>query len=482
MSTNELNINDLLTHIQANGWNINDFQKYLEDNEWNINDLQKHLDVLLEYFQAYNWDINDLQIHLQAAVDLEFWTIPFYMSAMYSIKDQSCEAYRLIQSVVNQEMLHLQLAANIANAYGCSPKIRVLPYEGTKIPHLNFKLDIPDPRTEFSPYSAAIGPLDEERINSMCLIEYPESKTGHIPNLKSDITEYGSIGEFYDALEVGIIIELIKEGHPTYGGCNQISVFEPFYQNFTQQTITENGEEGVKQAHNIINAIRDQGEGGKSDKIPTKYRNTADGFDPDLPHFKKFIKIREEMELPETYYGEANPDHESGKEAQRILIHHFRSFMDTLETMFSTGEMPDNFGSQMATIGGNILHCWQEGAIPKFYEETPTSKSILILKSLICIEEQEWTGDELYFKITIDGNEPVSYPLNKLDELDMVIEYNHKVVIELMEDDYEYVGDRDDSLGKITFTSCDTSGQKHFDENGGHYVLEFDIKAGNADS
>jgi 2C-methyl-D-erythritol 2,4-cyclodiphosphate synthase len=379
MSTNELNINDLLTHFQANGWNINDFQKYLEDNQWHINDLQKYLDVLLEHFQAYNWDINDLQIHLQAAVDLEFWTIPFYMSAMYSIKDQSCEAYRLIQSVVNQEMLHLQLAANIANAYGCSPKIRVFPYEETEIPHLNFEIDTPDPRNDFSPYSAAIGPLDEERINSMCLIEYPESKTGHIPNLKSDITQYGSIGEFYDALEVGIIIELIKEGHPTYGGSNQISVFERLYQNFTQQTITENGEEGVKQAHNIINAIRDQGEGGKSDKIPTKYQNTVDYFYPDLPHFQKFMKIQE-IELPETYYGEANPDHESGKEAQRILIHNFSTFMHTLETMFCTGEVPHDFDSKMYTIGDNILHCWKEGAIPKFYEKTPDQLHVLLAK------------------------------------------------------------------------------------------------------
>src|SRR5688572_2520585 len=67
------------------------------------------------------WTLEQLQEHLQAAVDLEFWTIPYYMAAAYSIKDQGEEAFQLVLSVVNQEMLHVQLAANIANAYGLSP-------------------------------------------------------------------------------------------------------------------------------------------------------------------------------------------------------------------------------------------------------------------------------------------------------------------------------------------------------------------------
>jgi hypothetical protein len=31
--------------------------------------------------------------HLQAAVDLELWTIPFYMAAMYSIQDPATDAF-----------------------------------------------------------------------------------------------------------------------------------------------------------------------------------------------------------------------------------------------------------------------------------------------------------------------------------------------------------------------------------------------------
>ena len=67
------------------------------------------------------WDRGHLHSHLQAAAELEAWTIPYYMAAMFSIVDRSSDAYQLIQSVVHQEMLHLQLVANVANAYGYSP-------------------------------------------------------------------------------------------------------------------------------------------------------------------------------------------------------------------------------------------------------------------------------------------------------------------------------------------------------------------------
>jgi hypothetical protein len=51
------------------------------------------------------------------------------------VVDRSSEAYQLIQSVVNQEMLHLQLVANIANSYGYSPVFNPakVPYRGTAI-------------------------------------------------------------------------------------------------------------------------------------------------------------------------------------------------------------------------------------------------------------------------------------------------------------------------------------------------------------
>ncbi len=235
------------------------------------------------------WDLPHLQNHLQYAVDLEFWTIPFYMAAMYSIKDPSLEAYRLIQSVVYEEMLHVQMAGNIANAYDHCPTFDAPLYKGKEIPHLDFALDTPDPRKQFDPYSTKIGPLDRERLNTMCLIEYPEWETGHQPDLREKMREYGSIGEFYDAVEVGAaeLVAYLK------GGRNQVDFFKNFYRDFAQQTVTQDGEAGLKQAVNLIKAITDQGEGQTESKmdIPEEYQNTEDGFHPDWTHFRKFSAL-----------------------------------------------------------------------------------------------------------------------------------------------------------------------------------------------
>ena len=130
------------------------------------------------------WDIGHLHDHLQAAAELEAWTIPYYLSAMFSVVDRSSEAYQLVQSVVNQEMLHLQLVANIANSYGYSPVLTpgAFAYAGDNVPHLDFTLDPDNPIPQFTPYTAEIGPLDQPRINAMCLIEYPEWDTGGKPD------------------------------------------------------------------------------------------------------------------------------------------------------------------------------------------------------------------------------------------------------------------------------------------------------------
>ena len=310
------------------------------------------------------WDLPHLHRHLQSAVDLEFWTIPFYMAAMYSIKDPSSVAYRLLQSIVYQEMFHVELAANIANAYALSPAFGAPAYKGTMIPHLNFNLDSPNPTQIYHPYSAEIGPLDKSRINAMCLIEYPEWDTGHQPDLTEDVSQYGSIGEFYDAVEVGVI-ELADN---IKGDRNQVNYFQSFYNNFSQPILIENGVRGLPQVRKLITVIVDQGE-GKTDgdqEIPETYQNTADGYYESWSHFKKFISIRDLEQWPDVYRGDANPAPETtGYEAQQILVNNFTIFRTTLETLFSGGD-PGNFGSLMAVLGGNILNCWQQGAIPKF--------------------------------------------------------------------------------------------------------------------
>jgi hypothetical protein len=310
------------------------------------------------------WDLKHLQSHLQGVVDLEFWTIPYYLTIMYSIKDPSCEAYRLIQVSVYQEMLHAQLACNISNAFSYSPKFRAPVYQADKVPHVNFDLDVPNPTTIFTPFSAELGPLDEKRVNTMCLVEYPEWDTERQPDLRENQEEYGSIGEFYDAVRTG----MYELKHELRGGVKQVDEFRQFYNRFSEPTITRDGDRGYVQAAKLIQVIVDQGEGQTQEvaDVPLEYQNTADGFRDSWPHFRRFTFIRNSRPFPETFSGVPDPPRGSpGYKAQQTLIKDFAAFMRTLDALFS-GANADEFGPQMAKIGGDILTCWQRNAIPRF--------------------------------------------------------------------------------------------------------------------
>lgn len=309
------------------------------------------------------WDIEHLRQHLQYAVDLEFWTVPFYMSAMYSIKDRTSKAFQLIQTVVNQEMLHMQSAANVANAFGCSPEFAAPQYGGEKIPHLDFSGDDPDEVKKFSPYSTRIGPLDAEHINAMCLIEIPESDTGEPPELNEDVTAYGSIGQFYQAVRFGAT----QLRQHLRGGIRQVDFFSAYYRNAPALTVSSNGTEGFDQAALLIDLITDQGEGvRKAPEIATPFRNTADDIRPDEDHFDKFLGIKNCGPLPDVYPVKSVEEYtEHDKKLEAILIHNFTGLRHALEATFK-GENPENFFPLMASVGGNIRNCWKHGITPKF--------------------------------------------------------------------------------------------------------------------
>lgn len=313
---------------------------------------------------ALTWDLPHLQSHLQSAVDLELWTIPYYMSAMYSIRNPATEAYQLIEDIVREEMLHLQLASNIANAFGCHVRLESPQYAGQDVPHIDFALDVPNPTEIYAPYSAEIGPLDEQRMNTMCLIEYPEWSTERRPNVREDASEYGSIAEFYDAIRAGMY-ELRDE---VRGGVNQVDEFRFFYNAFPDQAVTHDGIDGYREAVRLIDLITDQGEGesqGDTEVAP-EHRNTADAIHPAWSHFRKFTAIRETSARPATHAGVPDPPPGSpGEDAQRVLVADFAAFLHTLETWFGGGSAPQ-FGADMAKIGGEVLTCWQRGAIPRF--------------------------------------------------------------------------------------------------------------------
>jgi hypothetical protein len=68
--------------------------------------------------------VENVRASLQTAIELEHSTIPPYLYALYSLgTTDNQDAARIIRSVVAEEMLHLNLAANVLNAIGGSPAI-----------------------------------------------------------------------------------------------------------------------------------------------------------------------------------------------------------------------------------------------------------------------------------------------------------------------------------------------------------------------
>ncbi len=68
-------------------------------------------------------DLDWLRAGLQAAVAVEFATVPPYLCALWSIKDDLHPAAASIRNVVQEEMLHMSLACNLLTAIGGVPQI-----------------------------------------------------------------------------------------------------------------------------------------------------------------------------------------------------------------------------------------------------------------------------------------------------------------------------------------------------------------------
>lgn len=127
---------------------------------------------------------------LQAALELELFTIPPYLTALYSIREgTNGESAHIIQGVAMEEMLHMALVANVLNAIGGTPCLST--DEGGRLirrrypseaPHVDLGLEVSLQR--FCP----------EAIKVFQKIEEPESWE------RPDGAAFSSIGQFYEFL------------------------------------------------------------------------------------------------------------------------------------------------------------------------------------------------------------------------------------------------------------------------------------------
>ena len=221
-----------------------------------------------------NCSLESLKLQLQQAVQLEFYTIPLYLTSLYSIKEGfNLEVYALIRSVVMQEMLHMAQVANILIAVGgrpiidskeWAPKYPAMGLPGNVLPQLNVTLE-----------KASISHIWRIFMG----VEYP-----HNTSIISDkpIITNATIGQFYDQI-LKCMKELIHKGHDIFNESQiALQVEWPWHNPYGTLYTVNN----LSTAELAIKEIQEQGEGA-SPIDPT----ASTGGDDSYAHFYKFEEI-----------------------------------------------------------------------------------------------------------------------------------------------------------------------------------------------
>jgi hypothetical protein len=215
----------------------------------------------------------DLRAHVALACQVELSTIPPYLYAMYSIRDQESDAARLIASVVVEEMLHVCLATNLLLALGGEPNfgLEVMPSYPANLAHHK-----PDLLLELK----ACTP--ELVTDCFMAIERP-SAAGALP----EDDDFETLGQFYGALKQAL--DDLGDKSDLFANCqSDRQLSDPAFYGPVKFDAADSG--GLLLVHDRASADRaleiivDQGEGLSDHKW-------ADPDHQELTHYYKFAQI-----------------------------------------------------------------------------------------------------------------------------------------------------------------------------------------------
>jgi len=200
---------------------------------------------------------------LQAAIELEFATIPPYLCALWSIKDDRGPVYDRVLNIVLEEMLHMGLACNMLTALDGTPRIsdpRAVPkYPGPLPGGVRPELKVP------------LSGLTKDLVERVFMqIEYP--RDGPVALFRGET--YPTVGAFYDAILAAFRkipgSEISAARQLTSGGLYRLR--------------------SLADVEKAINQIKEQGEG-------TSQSPLAEDFGGELAHYYRFAEIVNGREL-----------------------------------------------------------------------------------------------------------------------------------------------------------------------------------------
>ena len=208
---------------------------------------------------AEQHDLPWLMESLQWAIELEFATIPVYLSGIWSIIQQAGDAYDLINSVVLEEMLHLGLACNMLAAIDGGPQITAPSFPG------------PLPGGVRPGLTVYLAGLSRELLEGVFMpIELPEHPV-------AEFESFPTIGAFYDAISAAFAA-LFPSDH-------QFSHHESGRPVFHRRRDAPRSLKSLDEVQSAITTIKEQGE-GTSRRPPD-----VPQFGDELAHYYRFGEI-----------------------------------------------------------------------------------------------------------------------------------------------------------------------------------------------
>jgi rubrerythrin len=214
-----------------------------------------------------------LKQSLSQAVTLEFATIPIYLAALWSIKNNLHPAAISIRNVVQEEMLHLALACNMLASIGGKPKLYDTTTNGLRYPA---RL----PGGVHPELVLKLSGLTDDALDDFLEVELPQEEIdieefkGKYNSGDEHHNHSQTIGALYDAISVEF-----KNLQPKMKPDNQVSGPLSWFVVDTPEKVDS-----------AIHWIKTQGEGA----IDTSPKNT--GLKK-LSHFYRFWEIRRRQKI-----------------------------------------------------------------------------------------------------------------------------------------------------------------------------------------
>lgn len=227
--------------------------------------------------QTITKDLTWIKNSIQIAAELEYSTLPLYLSSMFSLEVQNYTVYNVIRSVAMEEMVHMAIACNMLSALGGSPQLK--------------KINVPFP-TKGLPGGAEpdlhVGPakFSKEQLKNFLRIEVPE----FLLKENNQSEEYPTISIFYNSIRQAIIEnrdEVEKAAKETAKRLNDGLPPNQVGDNIGFSTFNfKEDDDPVSKLCAGIDEILEQGEGSAAKDLIT-----SDEFEDEESHYAKFASL-----------------------------------------------------------------------------------------------------------------------------------------------------------------------------------------------